>query len=685
MLSAIAAACLALPCAAGLCGAASLPAGDFDSRARDLVSRMTLEEKVASMCYAQPAIDRLGIPAYNWWNEALHGVARAGLATVFPQSIGRAATFDPEMEERIGRAVAVEARAKYNLFAARGLRDRYCGVNLLSPNINMFRDPRWGRGQETYGEDPYLTGLMGGAYVRGIQHREGGIMKACACAKHYAVHSGPESGRLKFSICVSERDLREYYLPAFRALVEDAGVAQIMTAYNSLNGVPMTANRRMLADILRGEWKFGGLVVSDAGATTYLSSGHRLADPVESVALAEEAGLDIGIDFANTNLLAAVKSGRIPESDLDRHLVRAFSLRMRMGLLTAEGRDAFGELGAKDVANEEHRRLALECAEKSLVLISNRGGALPLDRAKTRAVCVTGPLSLNAVALYGNYNGHSARASCAINGFVEAAGPGMIVRDRHEWRPEHDMKNDAWIVCVGITPDVEGEGPKGDRKSYSLDGSQIKHLRDIAAVKGDGKLIAVVFGGSPVDLKPVVEICDAVLLAWYPGEEGGHAVARVVFGDVNPSGRLPVSFPVSYDDLPPFESYAVKGRTYRYARKPPAFPFGFGLSYTTFNRRVVRTVKDGSDTVVDVSVENVGSRAGEDAVCLYVKSPPGAGDRRQCHLEGVKRVWLGPGESKTVEFRLPQEAFSVFGEDGSCFVPEGCALLTEAFTAGDAE
>ena len=656
------------------CGFASA----VDCRARNLVMKMTLEEKVSSMCYVEPEIERLGVPSYNWWNEALHGVARAGLATVFPQTIARAATFDPELEERIGRAVAVEARAKYNLFSARGMRERYCGVNLLSPNVNMFRDPRWGRGQETYGEDPYLTGLMGSAYVRGIQHREDGLMKACACAKHFAVHSGPESGRFKFSIDVSERDLREYYLPAFRALVVDAGVEQVMSAYNAVNGVPMTANRRMLTDILRGEWGFGGCVVSDAGATDYLSGGHKMANPVEAAAQAEEAGLDLGIDFAYTNLLDAVKSGRIPESDLDQHLVRLFALRMRMGLLTADGKDAFGDFGAKDVANEEHRRLSRECAEKSLVLVVNRDNALPLDRATTRVICVTGPLAVDAVALYGNYNGYSAKSSCVINGFVEVAGPGTIVRDRHEWNPEHDMKNDAWIVCVGITAEVEGEGENGDRMSYGLDEGQLAHIREIAQVKGSGKLVAVVFGGSPVDLKPLVELCDAVILAWYPGEEGGQAVARVVFGDVNPSGRLPVSFPESYDDLPPFSSYAVDGRTYRYANKRPMFSFGFGLSYTSFEEKVVRVAVENGETIVDVLVKNVGSRLGEDSVCLYVKSPPGAGDRRRCHLEGVKRVRLAPLESRTVEFRLPPSALEVYREDGSRFVPEGCSFLTGA-------
>ena len=658
--------------------------GEAERIAREKLAKMTLEEKVVSMCYVQPAIDRLGMPSYNWWNEALHGVARAGLATVFPQAIGRAATFDPELEERIGRVVAVEARAKYNLFSSRGMRGRYCGVNLLSPNINMFRDPRWGRGQETYGEDPFLTGLMGGAYVRGIQHREGGFMKACACAKHFAVHSGPESGRFKFSTEVSERDLREYYLPAFRALVAEAGVGQVMSSYNALNGVPMTANRRMLTDILRGEWGFGGCVVSDAGATDYLSEGHNMADAVESAALAEEAGLDLCIDFANTNLLAAVRSGRVSECDLDRHLQRLFALRMRMGLLTADGKDAFGELGAGDVANEEHRQLSRECAEKSLVLVSNRNNALPLDRARTRAICVTGPLAADVVALYGNYNGYSPRSSCVINGFVEVAGAGTIVRDCHEWRPTHDMENDVWVVCVGITAEIEGEGENGDRASYGLEERQLAHVREIASVKGDGKLIAVVFGGSPMDLRPLVELCDAVLLAWYPGEEGGHAIARVVFGDVNPSGRLPVSFPVSYDDLPPFASYAVDGRTYRYAKKPFSFPFGFGLSYTTFAKKVVR-VEDGKDWIaVEVLVKNTGSRPGEDSVCLYVKSPPDAGDRRLCHLEGVKRVRLEPSESKLVKFRLPQSALKAYREDGSEFVPEGCSFLVDAFSPDSA-
>jgi beta-glucosidase len=504
-------------------------------------------------------------------------------------------------------------------------------------------------------------------------------MKAGACAKHFAVHSGPEAGRLKFSVGVSERDLREYYLPAFRALVEDAKVETVMSSYNALNGVPMTANRRLLTDILRGEWGFRGAVVSDAGATDYLVKGHRIGGPVEAVARAAGAGLDLGIDFVNTNLAAAVRGGFLSEAELDRNLMRVFSLRLRLGLSAGEERDRFGELGAEDVATGQARALALECAEKSLVLVSNRGNALPLDREKTRAICVLGPRAVDAAMLHGNYNGYSAQTSCIINGFAEEAGAGTIVRDRSEWFDEPDRSNDAWIVCVGITPDLEGEGEGGDRVRYGLDARQLALLRRIRERAPEGKIVTVVFGGSPIDLRPLEELSDAVMVAWYPGEAGGRAVARAVFGAVNPAGRLPVTYPVSYGDLPPFASYAVEGRTYRYCDKRPHHPFGYGLSYTTFSYSDAEAADEDGRTAVKVKLANAGKCAGDEVVQLYLRSPAGSGDRRVHHLAGFRRVRLAAGEAKTVLFELPPRAFEVFREDGTAFVPAG---VFTAFVGG---
>ena len=658
---------------------AAVAAESPEARARALVAQMTPEEKASQLIREAAAIPRLGVPAYNWWNEALHGVARSGLATVFPQSIGLAATFDDALMEEIGHVIGVEARAKCNLYRRKGVEGRYVGLTLWSPNVNMFRDPRWGRGQETFGEDPHLSGKMGAAFVRGVQGNHPDFHLASACAKHFAVHSGPEAGRRGFNAEVSERALREYYLPAFRTLVDEGRVSCVMTAYNAVNGTPATANRHLLADILRGEWGYGGFVVSDVGAVDGIVNGHHFtATAAEGVAAAVAAGLDIGGDRNLEAVREAVLSGRIDRGRLDECLVRTLAERFRLGLAGTDDPTPWSSLGAADVASEAHRAKALEAAEKSLVLVSNRNGCLPLDVNEVKRLGVGGPRAFDEIALYANYNGFSDRPSTVFSGIVGEGGPSLLVAD-HEFSSA-DARSEVIVACIGLNTKSEGEegtyggNGAGDRTTIALPPEQLKELAYFR--KNTKKLIAVVFGGSPLDLKPVVDICDAVLVAWYPGEAGGRAIARTIFGRANPSGRLPVTFPKSVDDLPDIRSYALKGRTYLYAEKEPLFPFGYGLSYSTFAYSDLKAARrpDGA-VLVSVRVANTSRTDGAEVVQLYVRAPEGAGDDRRHHLEAFRRVPLKSGADEVVEFVLPHTSFTVFDEDGKPFVPAGVSSI----------
>ena len=664
---------------AALVLSAAVAAESPEARARALVAQMTPEEKASQLIREAAAIPRLGVPAYNWWNEALHGVARSGLATVFPQSIGLAATFDDALMEEIGHVIGVEARAKCNLYRRKGVEGRYVGLTLWSPNVNMFRDPRWGRGQETFGEDPHLSGKMGAAFVRGVQGNHPDFHLASACAKHFAVHSGPEAGRRGFNAEVSERALREYYLPAFRTLVDEGRVSCVMTAYNAVNGTPATANRHLLADILRGEWGYGGFVVSDVGAVDGIVNGHHFtATAAEGVAAAVAAGLDIGGDRNLEAVREAVLSGRIDRGRLDECLVRTFAERFRLGLAGTDDPTPWSSLGAADVASEAHRAKALEAAEKSLVLVSNRNGCLPLDVNEVKRLGVGGPRAFDEIALYANYNGFSDRPSTVFSGIVGEGGPSLLVAD-HEFSSA-DARSEVIVACIGLNTKSEGEegtyggNGAGDRTTIALPPEQLKELAYFR--KNTKKLIAVVFGGSPLDLKPVVDICDAVLVAWYPGEAGGRAIARTIFGRANPSGRLPVTFPKSVDDLPDIRSYALKGRTYLYAEKEPLFPFGYGLSYSTFAYSDLKAARrpDGA-VLVSVRVANTSRTDGAEVVQLYVRAPEGSGDDRRHHLEAFRRVPLKSGASATVEFVVPRTSFMVFGEDGKPFAPAGASSI----------
>ena len=649
---------------------------DCAKRAAELVAKLSGEERVGQLMMDSPAVERLGIPKYHWWNEALHGAARAGLATVFPQSIGMASTFDEPLMRRMGDIVSTEGRAKYNLFAAKGLRNIYFGLTFWSPNVNMFRDPRWGRGQETFGEDPFLAGRMGGAYVRGLQGDDPRYLKVAACAKHFAVHSGPESLRHGFDAKVSPRDLAEYYLPAFKALAVDAKVEAFMGAYSAINGTPCCADRWLLTDLLRGEWGFRGHVVSDVGAVKDIHTGHHFGtNDVAACQAAIAAGLDLCSEGTYACLRAALKDGRVRADDLVEPLVHLYTTRALLGQFDPPGATPWDVLGAADVATESHRAVALEAAEKSLVLIRNNG-VLPLDATRESCIAVVGPRACDEIALVGNYCGFSDAPVTCMSGFVKEAGPGVKVETGSE---AFSWGTDLAIACLGITAEDEGEegcsvnNKGGDRTGYGLPPSQIELLKRLR--KRFKRVVAVVFGGSPFDLKPVCELSDAVLLAWYPGEQGGRAVARAVLGKVNPSGRLPITYPQSYDDLPDFKDYSLAGRTYRYATKKPAYPFGFGLSYTTFAYDGLSVVKDGETAKVSVRVRNTGTRAGEDVVQLYVRAPAAAADRRLHHLEGFARVSLAPGEEKTVTIPVAKAQFAVFGEDGKAFVPVGASQV----------
>ncbi|HTJ14709.1 MAG TPA: glycoside hydrolase family 3 N-terminal domain-containing protein [Dinghuibacter sp.] len=566
-----------------------------DARAADLLHRLSLQEKISLLGFVSPGVPSLSIPRYVWWNEGLHGVARAGEATVFPQAIGAAATFDDGLLRHEADAISTEARAKYNLSVALGRRQQYLGLTFWSPNINIFRDPRWGRGQETYGEDPYLTGRMGAAFVRGIQGTDPNYLKAAACAKHFAVHSGPESGRHSFNARISGDDLRETYLPAFHTLV-DSGVEAVMCAYNRVNDQPCCTGRTLLKDILRNEWGFKGHVVTDCGALDDIWERHKvMPDRVTVAAEAIKASVNMDCsDLLQDEALAAVQKGLITEADVDRALTPNLRTAFRLGLYDASG--PYSGYGADSVANDYHRSLTRRMAAESMVLLKN-DGALPLAGFST--ILVTGSNATNADALLGNYHGISSRLVTFVEGITAAAGPACGV----EYDPGCDPKDtvhfggtwvasnsDVIVAVIGLTPQVEGEegdaflsDAGADRKTLGLPVGQIAFIKALRRAAPHKRIIAVVTGGSAMDLSSIDPYVNAVLLAWYPGQEGGNALADILFGKVSPSGHLPVTFYKSLSDLPAYDNYAMTGRTYRYFGGEVAYPFGFGLTYGKFS------------------------------------------------------------------------------------------------------
>jgi len=662
-----------------------------EAKIKELISQMTLEEKVSQLLYTSAAIPRLGIPEYNWWNECLHGVARAGVATVFPQAIALAATFDEAFVRKVADAIADEARAKYNEAIKRGNRGQYWGLTFWTPNINIFRDPRWGRGQETYGEDPYLTSRIGVAFVRGLQGDDPENLKLAACAKHFAVHSGPEVLRHTFDAVVSKKDLFETYLPAFKALV-DAGVESVMGAYNRTLGEPCCGSYFLLKEILRERWGFKGHVVSDCWAIRDFHLHHKVTTTEEeSAALALNAGCDVNCGCTFPALTISYKKGLVTEEAIDTALSRLLRTRFRLGMFdTPEGGSKYSTLGHSVINCEKHQKLALEAAEKSIVLLKNDNGILPLDDSAKR-ISLFGPSAANPLTLFGNYYGISPRFVTILEGI------GAKVSDKYaislEYRPgclQYEANHtagggaysgsstDLFIVVLGLDGSIEGEegdtiasDSNGDRDTIELPPWQLDFLR---RVKAAGKpVILVLTGGSPIAFPE--DLADAVIFAWYPGELGGKAVADIIFGDTVPSGKLPVTFPASTAQLPPYEDYSLKGRTYRYMTEKPLYPFGFGLSYTGFRFDSITLstpeISAGKSVKAAVKLSNTGKRDADEVVQIYVARDGRGADDPLFSLRAFRRVFVPAGKSIDVEFELPATAFETINAEGDSVLLPG--------------
>ena len=716
-----------------------------EQRAADLLSRLTLEEKASLCLNTSPAIPRLGIKGYNWWNEALHGVARNGSATVFPQPIGMASSFDTDLVHEVFTAVSDEARVKNRQAAAENGNVRiYQGVSFWTPNINIFRDPRWGRGMETYGEDPYLTGQMGMAVVLGLQgDNDDPILKAHACAKHYAVHSGLESNRHSFDAQVSERDLRETYLPAFKDLVTKADVQEVMTAYNRFRGDPCAASDYLVNTILRGEWGYKGMIVSDCWAVPdfYQKGHHEIVDNATlAAALAVKTGVDVECGNTYVNIPEAVQMGVLDEAYLDRNLLRVLTQRFRLGEM--DGESPWDSLPDDIVEGPEHRALSLKMAHESIVLLQNKGGILPLKQGQK--IALIGPNADDAEMLWGNYNPVPKSTVTLlqamqkrVEGLVSFKGCGILdtkykpqgnpafaqfasmseseLRDiakqyainvqdiltyvRREQQtaqsflPELNEEDvlrqlegiDIVVFAGGISPRLEGEEMPvqvpgfsgGDRTDIELPDVQRRLLK--ALHDAGKKVILVNFSGSAIGLVPETESCDAILQVWYPGQEGGTAIADVLFGDVNPSGKLPVTFYRSADQLPEVEDYNMEGHTYRYFRGTPLFEFGYGLSYTSFSIGKPK-VKDG---YVEVKVKNRGKVDGTEVVQLYVRKPSDTTGPDKT-LRGYTRVSVPAGKSVKVRIPINEETFLWWNEEKQDMTPvEGKYILMAGGSSSD--
>jgi beta-glucosidase len=645
---------------------------------------MTLEEKVGQLVTDAPAIPRLGVPAYHWWSEALHGVARAGTATVFPQAIGLAATFDEALVRRVADAVSDEARAKHHEAARRGATGRYEGLTFFSPNVNIFRDPRWGRGQETWGEDPLLTSQLGVAFVRGMQGDDPRYLKTVATAKHFAAHSGPEAPRHGFDARVSPHDLVDTYLPQFEALVRGGRVASIMPAYNRLNGAPCAASPALLQKTLREAGGFDGYVVSDCGAIGDMVSGHHVAATTEEAAgLALNAGTDLSCGSEFRKLTAARARGLVTDAAIDRAVGRLMAARFRLGMFDPPGAVPWAATPMSVVDSPAHRDLARAAARASIVLLENRGGALPLGRG-LRRLAVVGPTADDREVLLGNYHGEPSQAVTLLEGLrtrarrdgidvAYARGAPLAGRGGSSAQLAEALRavgrSDAVVAILGLSARYEGEegesSDSGDRTHLGLPAAQ-QHL--LEAVVATGKpVVLVLTAGSALSVPWAAAHVPAIVHAWYPGEEGGTALADVLFGDASPAGRLPVTVYRAVEDLPPFDDYSMRGRTYRYLDRPPLWPFGHGLSYTTFrysNLVVPPASARGADVAIDVDVENTGTRAGEEVVQAYLSKPDAPAYAPRRWLAAFARVALAPREKRRVHLVLPAFARSLVDEAG---------------------
>ena len=680
-------------------------------RARDIVARLTVEEKAWQMLHESPAVPRLGIPAYNWWNEGLHGVARAGIATVFPQAIGLSAMWSPRRLFEVAVAISDEGRAKHHEFERHEDRGYYKGLTFWSPNVNIFRDPRWGRGHETYGECPYLTSRLGVAFCRGLQGDHPQYLKLVATPKHFAVHSGPEALRHSFDARVSVKDLRETYLPAFHACITEAKAHSIMSAYNRTNGEACSASQLLLVDILRKEWSFEGFVVSDCWAIRDLHEHHYLTSSwEESAALAVKAGCDLNCGCTYEHIPSAVEQGLLAEADLDVCVTRLFEARIRLGMFDPPERVPYSSIPFEVNDCERHAELALVAARESIVLLKNQDGVLPLSRDLGN-IAVIGPNANDRQVLVGNYHGTPSQPVTPLDG-IRAA----VSRATRVWYAEGCKRtggkteglgrsailseacsvaerSDAVVLCLGLDAEIEGEqgdagnsAAAGDKLNLNLPGLQQRLMQEVVAV---GKpTVLVLLAGSALAVTWAHDKVGAILQAWYPGQAGGTAIADVLFGNYSPAGRLPVTFPRSLADVPDFENYAMKGRTYRYLDAEPLYPFGYGLSYTRFRYSDIRVSKariaPHESVEVSATVENAGTRTSDEVVELYVKDLEASTAIPHHELRGFERITLAPAEIRRVAFTLTPKDLALIDDRGQRVLEPGTFRITIGGSQPDA-
>lgn len=677
----------------------------LEQRINDLISRLTLDEKISLMRYEAPAIERLGIPAYNWWNEALHGVARTKeKVTVFPQAIAMAATFDTEALRTMGDITATEGRAIFNEDLKSGKTGEiYRGLTYWTPNINIFRDPRWGRGQETYGEDPYLTGKMGSAIVRGLEGDNPRYLKAVACAKHFAVHSGPESSRHVYDARVSDYDLWDTYLPAFRELITKARVHGVMCAYNRFEGQPCCGHNELLQDILRNQWQFKGYVTSDCGAVYDFAHNHKThKNDVEAVASALLDGTDIECGNLYPLLKQAVEQHLVSEKEINVSLRRLFEIQFRLGMYDPVDRVPYSKIGRDVIESAKHKHHAYKMAQESMVLLKNENNVLPLDASKVRRIALVGPNINNGHTQLANYFGTPSEIitpymsmSKRFAGKIEVDTMSAVgVVSRLAWTPSFEetaaraQKADVIIYVGGISADYEGEQgdagaggysgfASGDRTTMALPAVQTELLK---ALKATGRpLIVVNMSGSVMSFEWESQNADAILQAWYGGQSAGDAITDILFGAYNPSGRMPLTTYKSDSDLPPFEDYSMANRTYRYFKGDVRYPFGYGLSYTSFEYaqpKAPTAAKTGEDVKVEVKVSNAGKRDGDEVVQLYVVHPQDGQTRTPLRaLKGFSRIHLKRGEGKTISFTLTPEDLALVDKRGNLIQSAGVVRI----------
>ena len=664
---------------------------EMTRKAKSIISQLTLDEKISQLTQDAKGIDRLGIKPYYWLNEALHGVGRDGRATVFPQPISLGATFDPEVVQQVGDAIATEGRAKFIVAQRQKNYSMYAGLTFWAPNVNIFRDPRWGRGMETYGEDPFLTGVLGTAFVKGMQGNDPFYLKAAACGKHFAVHSGPERTRHTANVEPTKRDLYETYLPAFKMLVQKGKVESIMGAYQRLYGESCSGSKYLLTDILRKDWGFKGHVVSDCGAVTDMYEGHKLVkSEAEAVAFAIKAGLNLECGNSMRTMKDAIQQKLITEKDLDKALLPLMMTRLKLGILQPDVSCPYNEFPESVIGCEANRKIAEQAAEESMVLLKNNG-VLPIAK-DIRTLFVTGPGATDAYYLMGNYFGLSNRYSTYLEGIVGKVSNGTSVNYKQgfmqvfknlndvNWSVSESRGAEVSILIMGNSGNTEGEegdaiasSERGDRVNLRLPDSQMEYLREVSKDRTN-KLVGVLTGGSPIDVKEITELADAVVMAWYPGQEGGVALANLLFGDANFSGRLPVTFPESADKLPAFDDYSMKGRTYKYMTDNILYPFGYGLSYSKVNysnAAVSKLPTKHAPMVVSVDLSNDGNMPVDEVAQVYLSTPSAGKTSPIESLIAFKRVKIAPHATVTTDFEIPVERLETVQADGTSKLLKG--------------